>query len=207
MIAAHQTMLAPPALPYDAEVEYLESTGTQYVDTGIAPKNVPGFAMSLDCMRISGGWSGYGTGVFPGQRIVLRNYTGGTALQVGSDVYGNGSILDGIRITVSFDMVNGHVSVGEYSNTFDPATYTNLGNGYNFYLFAVSRNNTPNPNPYDNLRVYGAKFWSNGVLVRDFQPVRVGSGSSAVGYLFDRVSGELFGNAGTGAFTIGPDKT
>ena len=36
MIAAHQTMLAPQGapLPYDAEVEYLESTGTQYIDTG-----------------------------------------------------------------------------------------------------------------------------------------------------------------------------
>ena len=202
IVAAHQTMLAPPALPYDAEVEYLESTRTQYVDTGVAPKNVPGFAMSLDCMRISGAWSGYGTGVFPGQRIVLRNYTGGTALQVGSDVYGNGSVLNGIRITVSFDMVNGSVSVGEYSDTFDPSTYTNLGGGYNFYLFAVSRNNTPNPNPYDNIRIYGAKFWSNGVLVRDFIPVRVGQ----TGYLFDRASGTLFGNAGTGNFTIGPDK-
>ena len=26
-----------PPLPYDAEVEYLESTGTQYIDTGIVP--------------------------------------------------------------------------------------------------------------------------------------------------------------------------
>lgn len=26
-----------PPKPYDAEVEYLESTGTQYIDTGIVP--------------------------------------------------------------------------------------------------------------------------------------------------------------------------
>lgn len=32
-------------------------------------------------------------------------------------------------------------------------------------------------------------------------------GANAVGYMYDRVSGELFGNAGTGAFVIGPDKT
>lgn len=36
----------------------------------------------------------------------------------------------------------------------------------------------------------------------DFIPVRKGN----VGYMFDRVSGQLFGNAGTGAFIIGPDK-
>lgn len=43
----------------------------------------------------------------------------------------------------------------------------------------------------------------NGVLVRDYIPVRVGQ----TGYLFDNVSKQLFGNAGTGAFVIGPDKT
>ena len=43
----------------------------------------------------------------------------------------------------------------------------------------------------------------NGLTVRDFIPVRVGD----VGYMYDRVSGDLFGNAGTGAFIIGPDKT
>ena len=42
--------------------------------------------------------------------------------------------------------------------------------------------------------------------VCDFIPVRVGSGANAVGYLYDRVSGELFGNMGSGAFVIGPDK-
>ena len=41
----------------------------------------------------------------------------------------------------------------------------------------------------------------DGVLVRDFIPVRVGQ----VGYMYDRVSGQLFGNAGTGAFIVGPD--
>ena len=38
----------------------------------------------------------------------------------------------------------------------------------------------------------------------DLIPVRKGS----FGYMYDRVSGKLYGNAaGTGAFVIGPDKT
>ena len=45
----------------------------------------------------------------------------------------------------------------------------------------------------------------NGVVVRDFIPVCVGSGASAVGYMYDCVTKRLFGNNGTGAFTIGPD--
>jgi hypothetical protein len=57
------------------------------------------------------------------------------------------------------------------------------------------------------LRVSAFSISQSGALVRDYIPVRVGSGSSAVGYLFDRASGQLFGNAGTGSFTVGPDKT
>ena len=40
MIAARQIAFGKAAgkrLPYDAEVEYLESTGTQYIDTGWLP--------------------------------------------------------------------------------------------------------------------------------------------------------------------------
>jgi hypothetical protein len=44
--------------------------------------------------------------------------------------------------------------------------------------------------------------YSNGVKVADFIPVRIGQ----TGYMYDKVSGQLFGNAGTGAFILGPDK-
>lgn len=50
--------------------------------------------------------------------------------------------------------------------------------------------------------VYMTYIYQSGVIVRDYIPVRDGT----VGYLYDRVSGRFFGNAGTGAFIIGPDK-
>lgn len=45
------------------------------------------------------------------------------------------------------------------------------------------------------------KIWDGADLIRDFVPVRVGS----VGYMLERVSGTLYGNAGAGAFVIGAD--
>ena len=51
-------------------------------------------------------------------------------------------------------------------------------------------------------RLMFCKIYQNNVLVRDYIPVRKGM----VGYLYDRVSGKLFGNAGTGDFVLGPDK-
>ena len=35
----------------------------------------------------------------------------------------------------------------------------------------------------------------------DLVPVRIGS----TGYMYDKVSGNLFGNSGTGSFILGPD--
>ena len=52
-------------------------------------------------------------------------------------------------------------------------------------------------------KVFAVKIYdANGTLVRDFVPVRKGT----VGYLYDRVTRKLFGNAGTGDFVLGPDK-
>ena len=62
-----------------------------------------------------------------------------------------------------------------------------------FFAYADGRYNA-------SCRIYSA-YVSNGTNVADFIPVRVGS----VGYMYDRVSGKLFGNAGTGDFVLGPD--
>jgi hypothetical protein len=51
-------------------------------------------------------------------------------------------------------------------------------------------------------KYFSFKVFRNDVLVRDMIPVRVGN----VGYLYDKVSGQLFGNSGTGNFILGPDK-
>ena len=68
------------------------------------------------------------------------------------------------------------------------------------YDFRISRREAPDGNTGG--QIYYAKIIVDGVLVRDFIPVRVGQ----IGYLYDKVSGELFGNQGSGNFTLGPDK-
>ena len=51
-------------------------------------------------------------------------------------------------------------------------------------------------------RIYSFRVSEGGVLRFDGIPVRKGT----TGYLYDRVSKQLFGNAGTGDFVLGPDK-
>ena len=55
---------------------------------------------------------------------------------------------------------------------------------------------------HKNVRIASAKMYDGTVLIRDFIPVRKGH----VGYMYDKVSKRLFGNSGTGSFILGPDK-
>lgn len=48
---------------------------------------------------------------------------------------------------------------------------------------------------------YGFKFYEYNNLIMDLIPVRIGD----IGYMYDKVSGKLFGNEGTGEFILGPD--
>ena len=65
---------------------------------------------------------------------------------------------------------------------------------------------------YSEIKLASLEIRVSGVLVRDFIPVRVGSGANAVGYLYDRANptggprgNGLYPNSGSGAFVIGPD--
>ena len=68
-------------------------------------------------------------------------------------------------------------------------------------LFGLNNIGTPDPSLGICL-IGGWTAYNNGVKVMELIPVR----KDGVGYMYDKVSGELFGNDGTGIFGIGPDK-
>ena len=171
--------------PYDAKIEYLESTGTQYIDTGILSTNakiyisfkfnkVSGRSQVLiNCERETRGWfglSGNGKIVLNGQNFDI-NYSDKHDFTL---EYKNGTIK----------------ATDEFGNSKQLAGVVNT----NFTLLTKSYPS------YANL--YYTKIYDNDTLVRDLIPVRVGN----VGYMYDKVSGKLFGNSGTGKFILGPDK-
>ena len=219
MIAAHQTMLAPQSapLPYDAEVEYIEGTGDQFLDTGY--KTCESSHMVFDAMYNGYATSGYSSTMLFGSQTSVGG-AAATALAVWLNSNGQMSFND-----IGFDsgwvssptIASGsrHVFAIENRTLFLDGTSIRSSGATGAYRSTVSvcllRANTPTgyqsgSNRRMKGRIYSFSASESGILAFDGIPVRVGSGSSAVGYLFDRVSGELFGNAGTGAFTIGPDK-
>ena len=190
-------------LPYDAEVEYLESTGEQWIDTGVVPtlyskSEVVAKFTSISSSQICGAyWEGTNNafdvcGVANGSWF-MRALTSGSPIPSGwtantnkhtfvSDAQTNTMSVDGVSITRSAVAIGIPVSV---------------------YLFSRHERSTGSSVTYPCLmQIFRVKFWDNGTLVRDFIPVRIGT----EGAMYDRVSNQLFRNQGAGAFVIGPDK-
>ena len=190
-------------------VEYLESTGTQYIDTGILP--TPTMRLDLDFMPQDYGVRAFGADdlrgdvnrkfwVAVGGRGTNLNYNASTD---GSNIVisnGGASILN-IRTAIS---VEGK-SITAFGSTQTDSSWTiATDNGCSIGLFAGHRILDDGSEVWfvpATMRLYSCAIYDDTTLVRDFVPVAIGS----VGYLLDRVSGQLFGKSGTGDFVLGPD--
>lgn len=99
-----------------------------------------------------------------------------------------------VVFNVIYDAVEKEFTVNNYHVTLPSTTFSA---GVNYYLFARS-----GILQYGKIRIYATKMYNGTLLVRDFIPVKM----NGIGYMYDKVSGQLFGNSGTGNFILGPDK-
>ena len=188
-------------LPYDAEVEYIGGGGNQFVDTGLLVSDAYRVEMKAGFVSepnsndvwLMGDWNGY---------CFLFGYYMGLRVRVGKDTsscsadvpYTSGAhIFRATDTNTSIDETNGGINW-----SFLPHNGRNIVIGKSWH---VNRTHTER-------RFWYVKLLDRfGNLVRDFIPVRfTNSLGQTEGTMYDRVSGQLFRNAGTGAFIIGPDK-
>ena len=214
LIAARNGFAVGKSLPYDAEVEYLESTGTQYIDTG-CDMAVDG---AIEC--------GYRMSSLS---YVMQFGQSGIRLQQGGTIYNRFSFgfLDDLKRSIwladrynelnrnednNWNTVRMDAVTGKCGYNGATATYSHNWNPQavglsSFYLFGT-RNTVGVIERIGHVQISFMRMWKNGILIRDLTPVRfTNEQGQSEGAMYDRVSGELFRNAGTGAFTIGPDKS
>lgn len=189
---------------YARRVEYLESTGTQWIDSGLTltPDSRCEISLAAD-WNPSSTFYLFGPSATNGRFVFGRGYTSGsnaTKLYFGLGVQNYVS-------NVSFDSLG----TERHSYFIDAATKTAGVDGTSFSLTSAGElSGTPalcmlcqiqNNRGFMKAKLYTARYWQNGALVRSFVPCRVGS----TGNLWDEVTGAFFGNAGTGAFVLGTD--
>lgn len=191
--------------PYDAEVEYLESSGKEYIDTGVNATETLNY--DIECQFLvnsvqymgairsasGGGYHRNNFGIYNGLSIFYgySSPTSWTPQSYDNAFHRYRQVIDQSSVTTYFD------NTAYYS--FTRQTY-NLN--MNFWIFRRNANTSAN-RQFCTCRIKRVKLSDdNGVVLADMIPVRVGT----TGYMYDRVSGQLFGNDGTGDFIVGPDK-
>ena len=180
-------------LPYDAEIEYLESTGTQYIDTLINNTSDLEFYIKLDNTKEPADLRVINRGYF-GTIGVWGNFLG---------CYRNNSTFYWVRPNWYYSgNENGLIEAycGLDNIVVNGVTGAKKGDSGNTYRGTI--NLFRGMEGYTQIKMYYIQIYKNGILVYDAIPVRVGT----TGYMYDKVSGTLLGNAGTGSFILGPDK-
>ena len=189
-------------LPYDTEVEWLEGDGRSYIKTSITPKKNMAVlikAMVIDTKNesfIYGAFTPY-MGKFDGVFSVISHYASGYYVDIED-------IAEGDIIETS--LIGDLIAVSKNGSNIATIHRINSMERCVFYIFSASNEDSISSNPFGiaKSRIYSFAIVNEmNEYVADFIPVR----KDGVGYMYDRVSGQLFGNSGTGAFIIGPDKT
>lgn len=188
-----------PKLPSGyTELEYIQSSGTQYIDTGFKPNQDTRVVTKFDMIQTDTAWRklwGSGSGSY-NLDFALWN-DGTTKLQ---SYYGT-KTNDAVPITSMSLNVDANKNIWEYSGetiTFDKNNFTCA---YSMYIFNVNKDNSSAYLP-GMMKLYLFKIYDNDVLVRDFIPCKNTSG--IVG-LYDTVNNQFYQNAGSGTFIAGPE--
>lgn len=198
-------VMTEKALPYDAEIEYLESTGTQWIDTGIACRSYDGISAKF---QVNGRQMGYNAYFFFGQGINvfkenIEVFTAITNTKVSFCLQGYTDVTLDYTNVFNVDVENKIATfTDELGQVMGVADRSDVGDYTASYTMAVFATHRASILRKGNVRCFKFQIIQDSAIVIDLIPVRVGQ----VGYMYDKVSGQLFGNAGTGDFILGNDK-
>lgn len=178
-------------------LEYIESTGTQYIDTGLTNTAIAKAEYSFsitsnitEVHAIAGSYNSNGSNYFGLVRLSDNklNYRVRTAFVPCGDV-----VELNTKYNVDVDIQSNSQSMTCNGVTVT-STYNAVSASNNIYLFKINDLSATGLRG----RIYYFKLWQNGTLVRDLVPV-IRNSDNEIGML-DRVSGQFFGNVGTGNF-------
>lgn len=210
MLGARTGAWSGKRLPYDAEVEWIRSDRTAFVDTLIIPDDECGMFGSFISshtynqvifgVREDSSDSRFTVGTTANQQYVGFNSSSGIGenffCEENDVVYfeynkNNSRALHWMNLTTSNEVV--YPISGHLQTTYTRPIRALKGNWMGGILDQADI----------GMKVINFGITRGDAVAFDATAVRVGQ----VGAMYDRVSGELFFNAGMGTIIVGPDKT
>lgn len=199
-----------PVLPYDAQVEYLHTDGNCWIYTDIYLYNHTIIAEFQQLSYINNNCLFGAIESSNGAKWVhLTYYSNKLYYGVGETQERNVSIPQGFNTnwheysidTRGIFKIDGNtmVSISNVPRLFSSRKLVVFGRS----TASAGAIQTNSLSGNTSCRKFQVVNNNNGEIIIDLIPVRVGQ----VGYMYDKISGTLFGNSGTGSFTYGNDVT
>ena len=189
--------------PY-IELDYIQSSGTQYINTGVYPTKDGKVVFDFDLLdtNVSNNWlfgCRYGTaqqGEFFNCAFVYSDDAPHIQSNYDSTV---GTLVD---ISYGRHVINKDKNITYLDDVkVDEATYGSFNSTWPLSLFALRNGSSSYDTRKAVIKLYSAKIYINDVLVRDYIPVKRKLDNAIC--LYDKVTEEFYTNDGTGTFIAG----
>lgn len=181
------------------EVEYIESTGTQYINTGLVPSHLDIIDMKFSPTSVSVNSSYFGvreSGTYNtgNYNQIYINYNPQVHTNIWFFVTTTGTLAyPNVKLSQMNPQVNG---IYKLRADLSELGVPQANRTHSYYLFAF--NNAGTANTYGPSRIYYLKIKDRG----DFVPCYRKSDNKPG--MYDLVTNQFFTNQGSGEFTIGP---
>lgn len=176
-------------------LEYIESSGTQYIDSGIIFNQNTRVDSKWNIIYKNANAGIYGARYATSNRSFSLWSINSTTLQsdYNTTKYNYNNYLNSTNIEISWNKNYRTISLSS-QETFTYGTFTCPGNAY---IFAVNINGNVSDSKVCG-KLYYMRIYDDGKLVRDFVPVVNNQGTRG---LYDFVTKTFFTNKGSGSFT------
>ena len=178
-------------------VEYIESTGTQYIDTRYYPNNLTDVECKFMYNQLTGNTVSSVFGVRDTDMTVKQflmsvyNFSNGL----------NNTRIDNVSPVVNTEYILRITPRKAYWNGTEILNMNNsIANCPDYSMFMFGRNTRSGVASQFYGKIYYLKIYEAGVLVRNFIPC---TNPSNVAGMYDTVNGVFYTNAGTGTFNVG----
>lgn len=190
--------LSRPKKDFFVPVEYIESSGTQYIDTEFYPNQDT--RVLMDVCATQGG-----TCTFFGARQDANNDSYSLFELSGTQIrfdYGTSKNIINVSSALERVIIDANKNVFSFGTYTANPSYQIFQAPVTLHLLNVNQVNMQYTTPPIPAKLYSCKIYDNGILIRDYIPAK---DKNDVGGLFDKVNMEFVYSSGASQFAAGPE--
>lgn len=184
------------------EVNYIESSGTQYIDTGITPNSDTGFKVRMSVSNVTSDTYVFGCRKSTANdRFVIGAYSGYIYLGYGQTFADSTKwkpkVNETFEISLNYDNDRKGYYNGQYPVNAKQSTIPNMSGATIGIFKALGRETTGT----QSTRVYNVQITQSGIITNNFVPCYRKS-DNEIGF-YDIENNVFYTNSGTGTFSTG----